>query len=268
MQTAAELKELAEEVGHPEFIRLAAMWDVVHANMEGRFEDAEELTGSLGRRLRRIGHSQAQIIPVAQTFSWRVLQGHAADYLPGLEAVSAAEPGNLAWPAIMAWCLAEAGERDQAAALLHRTTPGTVANADKNYLWWAVIVSFSGAADLLEDRRWAAALYDLAAPYAGNNCTLGVASLLGAADHWLGVLAGVAGRHDEAVAHLEAALAQHARMGSRPLTALTQEAYGHVLTLRADPADTGRARELTASAMRTAGELGLTAITDRHLLRG
>jgi hypothetical protein len=267
-QTALKLKELAEEVGHPEFIRLAAMWDVARANTEGRFEDAEELTSQLARRLLRIGHSQAQTIPVAQTFFWRVLQGHAADYIPSMEAASAAEPGNLAWPAMTAWCLAEAGDRDRAAALLRRTTPAAVADADKSYMWWAVIVSFSGAADLLGDERWAAALYDLAVPYAGNNCTLGVASLLGAADHWLGVLAGVTGRYAQAAAHLEAALARHGEMGSRPLTALTQEAYGHVLSLRADPGDAERSRELTASAMFTAGELGLAAITDRDFLRG
>ena len=58
-----------------------------------------------------------------------------------------------------------------------------MAEADKNYLWWAVIAGFSDAADLLGDQEWAEALYDLAAPYAGHNATLGVASFLGAADH-------------------------------------------------------------------------------------
>jgi transcriptional regulator with XRE-family HTH domain len=268
MHTATDMRKLAEEVGDPEFIRLAAMWDIALATMEGRFEDAEELTGKLGHQLRRTGHSQAQIVPVAQTFSWRVLQGHAGDYITGLKAVSATQPSNLAWTAITAWCLAETGDRDAAAALLRQTGPAAAASADRNYLWWAMIVGFSGAADLLGDKQWAAALYDLAVPYAGNNCTLGVASLLGAADHWLGVLAGLAGRHAQAIAHLEAALARHGDMDSRPLTALTQEAYAHVLYQRADPADAERARQLTASATRTADELGLTAIKDRHLLRG
>jgi tetratricopeptide (TPR) repeat protein len=205
---------------------------------------------------------------VAQTFSWQVLQGHAAEYIPALEELSASEPANLAWPAIRAWCLAEAGDRDRAADLLHRMEPAAAAYADKNYQWWAVIVGFSGAVDLVGDRRWAEVLYDLAAPYAGNNCTLGVASFLGAADHWLGALAGVAGRYTEAIAHLEAALARHNEMGSRPLTALTQEAYGRVLSLRGDAADVERAGVLTGSAMRTADQLGLTAIRDRPRLRG
>jgi transcriptional regulator with XRE-family HTH domain/tetratricopeptide (TPR) repeat protein len=268
VQTALAMKELAEEVRHPEFIRLAAMWDITLANLEGRFADAKELAGELSHRLARIGHSQAQIIPVAQTFPWWVLRGSSAKYVPTLEELSAYEPANIAWPAITAWCVAETGALDQAAALLHRTGPAAAATADKNYQWWAVIAGFSGTVNLVGDQKWAEVLYDLAAPYAGHNCTLGVATFLGAADHWLGVLAGVAGRYTEATRHLEAALRRHQDMGSRPFTALTQEAYGRVLTMRGGTADVERARSLAASAMRTAEELGLTAITDRPPLRG
>jgi len=268
VQTAYAMQMLAEEVRHPEFIRLAAMWDIAAAAMQGRFKEAEELAGELGRRLEQIGHSQAQLISMGQSAAWRLLQGHAAAYVPPFEAMSAAQPGNLAWSAITAWCLAESGARDRAAALLRRTQPAAAASADKNYLWWAVIVGFSGAVDLMGDREWAEALYDLAVPYAGSNCTLGLASFLGAADHWLGVLAAAAGRFDEAIAHLEAALARHREMGAVPWMALTEEAYGRVLSMRGRAADVGQARKLTQSAMRTADELGLAAITNRARLRG
>ena len=261
--TALAMKELAEEVRHPEFMRLAAMWDVTLANLEGRFSDAKELADELGRSLARIGHSQAQIIPAAQAFPWWLLRGQSSAYAPMLEALSAYEPANIAWPAITAWCLAETGALDRAADLLHRTGPATAAGADKNYQWWAVIVGFSGAVDLVGDREWAEILYDLAAPYSGHNATLGVATFLGAADHWLGVLAGVAGRFTEAAQHLEAALRRHQDMGSRPMTALTQQAYGRVLSMRGEAADTERAARLTAAAMRTADELGLAAIRNR-----
>jgi tetratricopeptide (TPR) repeat protein len=266
--TAHDMKALAEAVRHPEFIRLSAMWDIAVASLEGRYKEAEELAAELGRRLDQIGHSQAQLIAVAQSASWRLLQGHATEYVVLFEALSVAEPANLAWPAITAWSLAESGVRDRAAELLRQTEPGSAADADKNYLWWAVIVGFSAAVDLVEDRRWAGALYDLAAPYAGSNCTLGLASFLGAADHWLGVLATAAGRFTEAIAHLEAALARHREMGARPWTALTEEAYGHVLSMRGRAGDAEQAGKLTESALRTAEELGLAAITNRLRLRG
>ena len=95
-----------------------------------------------------------------------------------------------------------------------------------------------------------------------------MASFLGAADHWLGVLAATTGRYTEAGLHFEAALARHREMGARAWTALTEEAYGRVLSLRGQPADIERAAALTESAMRTAGELGLAAIANRPRLRG
>jgi tetratricopeptide (TPR) repeat protein len=262
------MKTLAEAVRHPEFMRLAAMWDIAIASLEGRFKEAEELAAELGRRLEQIGHSQAGLIAVAQSSSWRILQGYSTEYIPLFDALAAAEPANLAWPAILAWSLAEAGTRGRAADLLRRTDPALAAGADRNYLWWAMVVGFSGAVDLVDNRRWAQALYELAVPYAGSNCTLGLASFLGAADHWLGVLAGAAGRFPEAIAHLEAALARHREMGARPWTALTEEAYGRVLALRGRAADRERAGKLTESAMRTGRELGLAAITSRPRLRG
>ena len=67
----------------------------------------------------------------------------------------------------------------------------------------------------------------------------------------------------EAIAHLEAALTRHRDMGSRPLTALTEQACSWVPSARGHSADVERASQLNESAMRTAGELGLVAIRDR-----
>ena len=262
-QTAEALSELAQSVRHPEFIRLATMWSVTLASLEGRFAEAEELSARLNGWLNRVGHPQAQLITLAQTFSWRWLQGRAGEFTPIFEALSAAEPANLTWRAVNAWCLAEAGSLHRAADIITRLTPAAAAAADFNYLWWGTFVGFADAVDLLQDRQWAEVLYNLAAPYAGTNCTLGVASFFGAVDHWLGVLAAAVGRYAEAASHLEAALERHRTMRSRPLAALTEFAYGKVLLLRGDAADAARAREHTESALRAADELGLAAIKYR-----
>lgn len=262
-QTAAIMRELAQSVRHPEFMRLATMWSVTVASLEGRFQEAEELSAGLNSWLHRIGHPQAQLIALAQTFSWRWLQGRAGEFTPIFEALSESEPANLTWRAVCAWCLAEGGSRDQAADILGRLTPAAAAAADFNYLWWATFVGFADAVDLLQDRPWAEVLYGLAAPYVGTNCTLGVASFFGAVDHWLGVLAAAVGRYAEAAGHLEAALERHRAMRSRPLTALTELAYGSVLSQLGDAADAGKAREYAESALRTADEFGLTAIKRR-----
>jgi hypothetical protein len=262
------MQQLAEEVRHPEFIRLATMWDITQANLQGRFAEAKTQADELTRQLARIGHSQAALIPLAQMFPWGLLRGGSALLLPIARDLAAEQPRVVAWPAITAWCLAETGARDQAAAMLAQTDPGAAAAADQNYLWWAVIVGFAGAVDLTGDERWAARLYDLVLPYAGHNATLGLASFLGAADHWLGVLAAAAGRVEVARAHLEAALQRHRAMESRPFAALTEEALGQLLAVGGAPADQTRAAGLTAAALGTAAELRLPAIAGRAALRG
>jgi hypothetical protein len=129
------------------------------------------------------------------------------------------------------------------------------------------MAGFADAVELVGDRRWAEILYDLLLPYSGANCTIGLAACFAAVDHWLGVLAAVAGRSGAAVSHLEAALERHREMGARGLQALTEEALGHVLLTAGRGADFERGRELTESAMRTAAELGLGAVADRARLR-
>src|SRR5207237_559950 len=111
---------------------------------------------------------------------------------------SAAEPTDLTWRAGAAWCLAEAGERDRVSDLLRRTTPEAAAAVDENYLWWATVAGFADAVAIVGDPAWAEALSEMIAPFSGHNCTLGVASFNGAADHWLGVLATTCGRFEDA----------------------------------------------------------------------
>jgi DNA-binding XRE family transcriptional regulator len=263
--TALTMQQAAEEVRHPEFIRLATMWAITEANLQGRFAEAKVQADELTRQLARIGHSQAALIPLAQMFPWGLLRGGSALLLPVARELAAEQPGVPAWPAITAWCLAETGAGDEAAALLRSADPDAVAAADKNYLWWALIVGFAGAVDLTGDPRWAARLHEIVLPYAGRNATLGLASFLGAADHWLGVLAAAAGRTEEARAHLEAALARHRAMESRPFTALTEESLGYLLA--GVGADRERGAALTSSALSTAQELRLPAVAGRSALR-
>ena len=57
-------------------------------------------------------------------------------------------------------------------------------------------------------------------------------------------------------------------MESRPFTALTEETLGHLLSAAGGPADRERAAALTASALGSAAEFGLAAISQRSALRG
>jgi class 3 adenylate cyclase len=261
-ETGLALADLAGQLRHPEYERVATVWEIALAAVDGRYADADRLAEDLRARLERSGHAQAELIYVGQTFTWRVLQGRAGDYLPLFEGLAAMRPERAAGPALAAWCAAELGDTARVRQVLAAVTPAA-ALMDENYLWWMTIVGFSRAAALVGDRDWARALYDLALPFADHNATLGLAGFLGAAAHHLGVLAGVLGRWDDAAAHLAAALERHESMGARGFVALSQEAYAGVLTRRDAPGDRALARDLTAAARRAAGDLGLTSLAAR-----
>jgi class 3 adenylate cyclase len=263
VQTSRALAGLANRLRHPEYLRLAKMWDVVAAAIEGRHDDAERFAEQLHTWLQQISHPQSEIIFVGQTFSWRWLLGRSAEYLPIFEAMAATDPTTLVWPAVVAWCHAELGAPDRVREVLRAVTPAGAAAMDKNYLWWGAVVGFSRAAASIGDREWAEILYRLALPFAAHNCTLGLTSFLGAVAHHLGVLAGVLGRWDAATAHFEAALERHLAMGARPYVALTQQAYADVLVAKDGPSDRERAHHLRQASLRTAEELKLPAIQAR-----
>jgi hypothetical protein len=67
----------------------------------------------------------------------------------------------------------------------------------------------------------------------------------------------VAGRFEHAQQHLQAALAGHRRLGTRPWEALTWHAHAGMLRRRGRPGDGGKADVAAAAARTTAGGLGM-----------
>jgi uncharacterized protein HemY len=74
---------------------------------------------------------------------------------------------------------------------------------------------------------------------------------------YLGLLAHVGNRWDEAARHFEDALAMNERMGLRPWLARTQGDLAATLLARDAPGDRERARALREAAQATCRELGM-----------
>jgi hypothetical protein len=88
------------------------------------------------------------------------------------------------------------------------------------------------------------------------------AACWGPVDHYLGVLAGLAGRATSAAEHLEAALVSGARLGCPALIAETRFELGKLL-LDGSDSDDERGRALLSAASRTAHALDLSRIIAR-----
>jgi class 3 adenylate cyclase len=108
-------------------------------------------------------------------------------------------------------------------------------------------------------------LYGLLAPTAGAAALVGATAYHGAVDRYLGLLATALGRHDDAVAHHEAALGIHERMRAAPWVARSQFDLGNALIARGGQFDRERALGLLNDALDSATAIGMTRLVEEVL---
>ncbi len=255
-RVAAQLDVLADQIQQPEYLRLGYMWNSLVAGAEGRYADAEANAAQAAAILERTEHPQLYALYVGLSLPWRWLQGRMEDLRLLLEIgnTGRASPGETA---LVAWVASEIGERSQAEAQLASLAPKAVAESDRNFHWWFLMVGLAQTAVNLEDRAWAAALYDIIEPYADHNCRAGQATFLGAASLQLGALAHVLGRPDAEVGHLESALTRHHSMGALPFVAMTKHLLATALREPGAHRDDARADALDEEASTIAAALGV-----------
>jgi hypothetical protein len=261
---ARELTALAQEVRHPDHLRIATMWATMWAVMEGRFDEARARADALRDELRAAGHSQAQLVSVAQTFVLRLLHGGLDGLRPVIQAARQPEVYRLNIWALLTWLEAGSGNLDRARELLDEEAPAQLATQDRGYLWGPTVVGAAAAASITGHRGWASAAHEALRPYAGRNAVMGYASFLGAVDHHLGTLDAVLGRPDAAAEELEAGLERHRALGARPFVALSARWLANVLAERDAPGDADRALLLHAESAALEEELGLASLPPLH----
>ena len=261
---ADRFARLAATVRHPDHLRIAAMWQIMWAGLQGRFAEAEAEAGELRDRLEAAGHPQAGNLHAAETFVHRWLQGTLAGATPGVEGEEQLSPAGFTWWAMHAWALAGVGRTESLARNLRDRGVAELAAVDASYNWLMAVVGVAVAASSAADPAWARAAHDALAPYSGRNCVMGYAAYLGAVDHHLGTLAAVLGRPDEAVEHLGAALERHRTIEARPWVALSAAWAANVLAERDGPGDAERSASLYAEASAVAAELDMRSLPAPH----
>ena len=105
--------------------------------------------------------------------------------------------------------------------------------------WSTGIVSYALASIAVGDARYAASLFDRLEPWADQWSTGGL-STLGPFTCFLGGLATVLGRYDDADRYFAQAAESTARMGAMFFAALTDQLWGQMLTERNAPGDLDR----------------------------
>jgi hypothetical protein len=125
--------------------------------------------------------------------------------------------------------------------------------------WLVTLFAVVEAAALVNDRDIADEAYALLEPYESLPTVAAIgACCFGSTARTLGIAARTAGRVDDAVRHLECAVAENQRLGNLPMTAIARADLAETLLARGTPGDRKRAADLLTRALVAADKHGLT----------
>ena len=228
--------------------RRAAAYVPLHrarrAAIADRFEEAHELIDAIAKTAEELSGSTIPITVASQRVALTWIQRGPGEIGTQVRAYADALPAMPIWRAALAAALAAEGRLDEARLEFARIASGGFSSLPRDNLWFVAIALLAEAAGPLQERDRARELHALLAPFSGRNLVLPTAAFLGPADMWLGILASIAGDHDEALLALRAARAAAKRHGAR--AALVRIAVEEA-TILADSGD--------ANALERAGTL-------------
>ena len=249
----AELAAAADRLGHPEFRWYTAVYRLVRALIEGRYDDADELADVASESARHAPEFAVGLFFAEAVTDLRELDGAGRKR-------RAARLGEMAdrFPRVFVWrCAAALTD-----LRLHRSTDlrdrvGDLADEvlrqpQRNDHWLVGCCLLAEAAAALGDTELAESLGTALRPFAGRFAVAGrVAAFRGSVSYPLGVLAWTLGDLDRAATDLEHAVTHHDRIGARPFLTRSLTALAPVLDARRGPRD----RERAAAARRRADDL-------------
>ena len=176
-----------------------------------------------------------------------------------LEKSVSAYPGTPSWTAGLASVLCWLDRRGEGATMLKQAASDRFEHVLPGSAELTALVLYADAAALTEDAAAAAALYDRIEPWADQVDWNG-ASAYGHARMYLGLLAGLVGKHEEADRHLEFACEFQEANGMPLWAARGHLGWAQALTARGDAA---RAREHAARALELSREHGYGLFEER-----
>ena len=246
----AELTAVAHELRQPLQLWALATVGVMRALQVGSFDEAEELV----ERARSFGSGQGgladdttfQYVSLFNEWALRRERGEVAEVRGSLESFVAEYPTFFLFRCMLVSTYSEAGEEEKARAELRTLAADDFQDLEVGTEWFFGASLLAEACERLDEAAYAPRLYEVLLPYGDYVVITHPEINLGSAARYLGLLASVMGRADDAVRHFERALETNQRLGLRPWLARTQADLARTLLARGEPGDAGRAAELSA----------------------
>ena len=257
------LQRIGPGLKQPAYQWPVALACATRALFDGRLDDAERLANeALAVGQEGSGNDALQAFG-AQIGSIRQVQGRTQEMEPIMRAMHEQHPDMTPWLVGLLAVAGDLGNPDEAEPFLERLAPDDFASVRRDLFWLANISVISNACAQLGDLDRSAVLYELLLPYRDYNVVAAGVISYGSTGRFLGLLAAVLSRWDEAEAHFEHALVADERMGARLWLANTQYDFARMLLSRLGEGDHERAIGLLNSSLETARKLALPELLDR-----
>ena len=231
------------------------------ATLRGRFGEALRIAERVLESGRRAGLADATDLYSAVRGMVVQEQGTQQEAAFGVDLLLDAarhRPGHL-FEATLAGVLATFGRLPEAGSELQRMLPQALSASGPR--WLGAMAALAVAASATGDREAAGALYAALAPYRGRLVIQGGANAAaGPVSHYLGLLAAVLGRWDEAAELLSEAADLAGQIGALPSLAHARAGLADALASRAGPGDIEAAEEQRRHARSVAERLGMTVL--------
>jgi class 3 adenylate cyclase/tetratricopeptide (TPR) repeat protein len=256
------MRALSERLGQPTLLWVTRYNEAAQAIFEGDIEQAEALVTEALQIGNDSGQPDAFAFYGGQLTLLRLQQGRLGELVPLLSQVSTDTPGVPAYTGALALAHLEAGHETDARALLEWAAADGFSALPFDNTWMAALSCYAEVAVGLEDARSAASLLELFAPYHDQVPYTGLTPQEPVA-WYLGGLATVLGRYDEAESHFVEAAEANIRGRRKCSEARTQLALGRMLALRGAAGDVERARGLLERARAAAAAGGYPKVEQR-----
>ncbi len=252
------MQKRAGETQHPTTIWTLTFINGAHAQMLGRFKEAEELM----LQAFALGDNFNEVIPTVGyknfLFHLRYLQGRLheiddeiQDFFKQFADVQKFQTSN----ALLHLTL---GRKDQAREEFERLAADNFAVIPRNWFRPTMLMHCSEMAVTLADMPRTELLYDMLGTCHDRLILCGINNAcVGTRSHYFGLLAATLKRWDDAASHFEDALEFSARVGARPFLARSQHEYARMLIDRDESGDKEKAKEFLSDAIATYREIGM-----------
>ena len=259
----ARMETLAEDLNQPMFSWIHKIWCVGRSLTAGDTDQAEQLANEALQIGTDGGEPDATVFYGGQLLYVVWQRGTMVDVIPlldQLDADMADVPHEMAVTA-RAMAHADAGQLDEARQLLSELAARGF-DFPMDQIWTHATVFCAEAAIECRDATYAAPLFDHLAPWADQWSSRGSTSQ-GPISHYLGGLATVLGRYDEADTYFAQAAASSATAGAKFFAARTDLCWGRMLAERNGPGDSVEARRLLTQAHTAAVAHGYATVQRR-----